>query len=120
MPLGIILKNENSHEDMVAIMDHAHQYVPTQTSEIIHVDESGDSVTIKKDEFHNILFGELIGVSVFHTGFFVGGGGDMTHRCYDKHYCYFLRIFTVGEGDLVLGGTSQGSPLLNTTLYTVM
>ena len=31
-----------------------------------------------------------------------------------------LRIFLAGEGDLVLGGTSQGSPLLNRTLYTVM
>ena len=47
VPLGIILKNENSHEDMVAIMDHVHQYVPAQTSEIIHVDESGDSLSRK-------------------------------------------------------------------------
>ena len=31
-----------------------------------------------------------------------------------------LQLALAGEGDLVLGGTSQGSPLLNRTLYTVM
>ena len=36
---------------------------------------------------------------------------------YNNIYIYF---FLAGEGDLVLGGTSQGSPLLNRTLYTVM
>ena len=28
--------------------------------------------------------------------------------------------FLGGQRDLVLGGTSQGSPLLNRTLYTIM
>ena len=78
VPLGIMLKNENSHEDMVAIMDHAHQYVPTQTSEIIHVDESGDSVTIKEDKFHNILFGELIRVYMYYVPAYGDQGGPLS------------------------------------------
>ena len=40
VPLGIILKNETKHEEMVEVMDHLHQYVPTSTTTVV-VDAPG-------------------------------------------------------------------------------
>lgn len=57
VPLGVLLKNENITEDMVEIMLHTQQYVPT-LSKMLEVEVPGDSnVTVKVDHFHNILFG---------------------------------------------------------------
>ena len=32
VPLGVLIKNENKYEDMISIMEHNHQYVPTTTT----------------------------------------------------------------------------------------
>ena len=57
--LGIILKNEQKHDDMVEILQHLHQYVPTiTTTETVNV--PGFSPTyIPRDHFHQLAFGEL-------------------------------------------------------------
>lgn len=58
VPLGVLFKNEVSHEDMIDIMSHLQQYVPCNTAE----DEITDPLTNKPekvyiDHFHHILFG---------------------------------------------------------------
>ena len=62
VPLGIILKNETKHDEMVEIMDHLHQYVPTVTTREI-VDAPGHaSIDIPRDHFHQLAFGEPVHV----------------------------------------------------------
>ena len=57
VPLGIILKNEQKVEDMIAIMN-LHKYCPTlsttENTEVAGVDEP---VELEKDNFHQILLG---------------------------------------------------------------
>lgn len=57
VPLGVILKNEQKHDEMIEILDHLHQYVPTVTT-TKNVDAPGLSpVCIPSDSFHHIAFG---------------------------------------------------------------
>ena len=59
VPLGILLKTETKYEDMVSIMDHLHQYVPTVTSEYFYEDqESGTHNKVSGDHFHYLLMGK--------------------------------------------------------------
>lgn len=60
VPLGVLLKSEMCYEDMVGIMDHTHQYVPTLTKEYVYHDASTDSdVKVPIDDFHHILMGKV-------------------------------------------------------------
>ena len=58
VPLGIILKNEQKVEDMIAIMLNLHKYCPTlsttENTEVAGVDEP---VELEKDNIHQILLG---------------------------------------------------------------
>ena len=62
VPLGVQLKNENIIEEMVHIMSHIQEYVPTISS-MVEIEVTGEStnttttVYVKSDHFHNILFG---------------------------------------------------------------
>ena len=58
VPLGVLNKSEMKYDDMIDIMDHLHQYVPTQTS-VVQVDlpEPDGKIDITKTSFHTILFG---------------------------------------------------------------
>lgn len=57
VPLGVQLKNENIIEEMVEIMSHIQEYVPT-VSKMLELEVTGESnITVKADNFHNILFG---------------------------------------------------------------
>ena len=59
IPLGILLKTETKYEDMVGIMDHLHQYVPTVTSEYFYQDEeTGTQNKVSGDNFHYLLIGK--------------------------------------------------------------
>lgn len=57
MPLGIVLKNEAKGDEMVDIMRHIHQYVPT----VEHVEEitlsTGEEVRVCREAMHQILVG---------------------------------------------------------------
>ena len=59
VPLRIILKSEQKHDEMVQILDHLHQYVPTVTTTRT-VDVPGHSPAhIPLDHFHQLAFGEF-------------------------------------------------------------
>ena len=81
IPLGVLLKTETKYEDMVGIMDHLHQYVPTVTSEYIYEDEeSGTQNKVSGDHFHYSLIGKyMIYISmsymkcILYTKICVGG-----------------------------------------------
>lgn len=61
VPLGILLKSETNYEDMVGIMDHLHQYVPTVTKEYVYEDqESGTCNKVSGHHFHYLLMGKCI------------------------------------------------------------
>ena len=58
MPLGILPKNENKGEDMVAIMNHLHQYAPlVQQCEDHHVASIDETVRVWSARARPILFG---------------------------------------------------------------
>ena len=58
MPLGVLFKNETSHKDMIGIMSHLQQYVPTNTTEDeIHNPLTNESFKVFLDHFHYILIG---------------------------------------------------------------
>ena len=58
VPLGILLKNESSYEDMVDIMKGLHPYVPTETTQSTQTIPGSDTdIEVVKDTFHIILFG---------------------------------------------------------------
>ena len=60
VPLGIILKSEISHADMIAIEEELHKYVPRITSTAtvdVMVEGKTENCTITEDKFHRILFG---------------------------------------------------------------
>ena len=57
VPLGILNKSEMKY-DMIGIMEHLHQYVPTITDTInIDLPASGDKLEMTKTNFHTIVFG---------------------------------------------------------------
>ena len=52
------MKNENKKDDMVDIMTHLHQYVPTlKYSEHVPIPNSEESINVQKAVFHNIFIG---------------------------------------------------------------
>ena len=57
--MGVLLKNEVKHSDMVSILEHTHTYIPTVTTEeVIECDDSdGEEIITKNDRFHHILYG---------------------------------------------------------------
>ena len=65
VPLGVLLKNEKKHSDMIDILECAHKYIPTQTTEEtlkVPVEADGeeneeDDIVLKIDEFHYLLYG---------------------------------------------------------------
>ena len=63
MPLGVLFKNETSHEDMIGILSHLQQYVPTNTTE---------------DEIHNLLTNESFKVFLDHFHYLLIGGDQLT------------------------------------------
>ncbi len=55
IPLGILSKCETKHEDMVCILDHLHQYVPTMSiDDLLEVPGVPDGLDIIIDYFHCI------------------------------------------------------------------
>ena len=58
VPLGILPKCENKYEDMISIMEHAQQYVPTNTKDIeIDLPAIEEKLSLSITEFHKVLFG---------------------------------------------------------------
>ena len=58
VPLGILPKCENKYDDMISIMEHTQQYVPTNTKNIeIDLPTIEDKVSLSVTEFHKVLFG---------------------------------------------------------------
>ena len=58
MPLGILQKCETKHEDMVSILDHLHQYVPTMSvDDVVEVPGLPTGLKVTIDHFHYLLFG---------------------------------------------------------------
>lgn len=58
--MGIILKSETSHAEMIEILEDLHQYVPrvSSTSEkSVTVDGTEEVSSIFQDTFHKILLG---------------------------------------------------------------
>ena len=53
------MKGEQKYEEMVQILDHLHQYVPTVTSEeLVNLPDGGQEVAMN-DAFHKIEIGKL-------------------------------------------------------------
>jgi L1 cell adhesion molecule like protein len=58
VPLGVLFKNETSHEDMIDIMSHLQQYVPTDTTEDEVLNPfTNEPFKVHIDKFYHILFG---------------------------------------------------------------
>ena len=58
VPLGILLKDENKLDEMVSILEHLHQYIPTVCREKkVDVPDSKQQETLQVDNFHHILLG---------------------------------------------------------------
>ncbi len=56
----MILKSEQKLEEMVQIMDHLQQYVPTLTSTKDYLLSGSDiPVSVTLDEFHHTLIGKV-------------------------------------------------------------
>ena len=55
--MGILLKNENKGDEMVEIMTHLHQYVPTVTFTQEKLISTGEKVVEENAIFHSILVG---------------------------------------------------------------
>lgn len=57
VPLGVLFKNEVSHEDMIA-MSNCQQYVTCNMEEHDYIDPAtNESQKVHIDQFHHILFG---------------------------------------------------------------
>jgi L1 cell adhesion molecule like protein len=57
VPLGIILKNENTTEGMVHILGELHRYVPTKPYKEDYTTTGGEVIQIPKAAIHPVLFG---------------------------------------------------------------
>ena len=60
MPLGVLFKSEQKHEDMLSIMESTQQqYVPfTMVQRVVHaVTEEGEEDVTVEAQFHPLLFG---------------------------------------------------------------
>lgn len=59
--LGTLPRNERKLEDMVCILEHLHQYVPTMSvTETVDLPGASESVNVTLDYFHYLLFGSDI------------------------------------------------------------
>ena len=69
VPLGICLKGEQKYEEMVQVLDHLHQYVPTvSTEEVITDPNSQEYVHVHNDMFEPTLLG--VSPSVINIGWY--------------------------------------------------
>ena len=59
VPLGIIPKSEQKYEEMLDVLDHLHQYVPTVSTRKTIIDDD-ETIEVTCNHFHPILFGEFI------------------------------------------------------------
>lgn len=59
VPLGVILKNENVLEEMVAIMEKLQYYIPhkRKTTSVPVPGKADEHESVHHDSFHHILFG---------------------------------------------------------------
>ena len=61
VPLGVLFKSEQKHEDMLSIMESTQQqYVPfTMVQRVVHAvtEEGEEDVTVEEAQFHPLLFG---------------------------------------------------------------
>ena len=58
IPLGIILKGEQKYEEMLEVLAHLGQYVPTvSTTENVDIPGMEEPVQITNDAFHKIASG---------------------------------------------------------------
>lgn len=58
VPLGVLKKNEMKYDDMIGIMEHLHNYVPTKTETVnIDLPITGDHLEMTKTSFHTVVFG---------------------------------------------------------------
>ena len=48
VPLGVLLKNENKTEDMIEILEHAQQYVPTHEGRLHKIFFGEDQLTCER------------------------------------------------------------------------
>jgi len=55
IPFGILLKNETKCEDMLGIMDHLHQYVPTVTLDYSYVDQESAEIVVPVNHIYQIM-----------------------------------------------------------------
>lgn len=52
------MKSENNYDDMIEILEHLHQYVPTATGTIdLPLPDTEEKMTISKTDFHTLIFG---------------------------------------------------------------
>lgn len=59
VPLGIFLKGEQSYDEMVEVLDHMHQYIPTVSTvgEVSVTADSQQRVEVVTDRVHPIALG---------------------------------------------------------------
>jgi L1 cell adhesion molecule like protein len=58
VPLGVLLKNETKHDEMVSILESLQRYVPIYSQEETFVDpEDNEEMLLTLDVFHYLLFG---------------------------------------------------------------
>lgn len=51
------MKNENKNEDIISILEHLHEYVPSVTTvDSIVNPETNESVTLESQKVHRVLF----------------------------------------------------------------
>ena len=56
--MGVLPKCENNYDDMIFIMERAHQYVPVNTTMMeIDLPASEEKLSLVVTEFHKLLFG---------------------------------------------------------------
>ena len=58
VPLGIILKNEISHADMIAILEDLHKYIPMVTSVTktsVTVEGEVEDCLVTEDRLHHVV-----------------------------------------------------------------
>ena len=63
VPLGIYLKGEQKYEEMIEVLSHLHQYIPTVTTEdevTVQVDEEPMKVKTVMDTFFSIPIGNYM------------------------------------------------------------
>ena len=58
VPLGIELKSEQKYEELIHVLRHLQQYVPTKTNttEVVH---DSEPIQIVTDKFHSLGLGNI-------------------------------------------------------------